>query len=46
MLELEVKVRTPYGDIIEKEYKENLDDLRLLITKEYSAFAIGTYEYI
>ncbi|XP_053600406.1 uncharacterized protein LOC128669530 isoform X1 [Plodia interpunctella] len=45
MLELEVKVRTPYGDIIEKEYKENLDDLRLLITKEYSAFAIGSGEY-
>ncbi|KPJ16919.1 Uncharacterized protein C14orf50 [Papilio machaon] len=41
MLELEAKVRTPYCDMVENEFRDNLSDLRVLIAKEYSTMIIG-----
>ncbi|XP_060800723.1 uncharacterized protein LOC106131069 [Amyelois transitella] len=45
MLEQETKVRTPDSDEIERVYKENLEDLRLLIAKEYSTYVTGSGEF-
>ncbi|XP_013134589.1 PREDICTED: uncharacterized protein LOC106100312 [Papilio polytes] len=41
MLELEAKVRTPYCDMLENEFRDNLSDLRVLVGKEYSTMLIG-----
>ncbi|XP_052751725.1 protein phosphatase 1 regulatory subunit 36 isoform X3 [Galleria mellonella] len=41
IIELETKVRTPDCEILEKEYRDNLSDLRLLVAKEYSTMLIG-----
>ncbi|CAH2269260.1 jg19217 [Pararge aegeria aegeria] len=41
IIELETKVRTPQGDIVESEFRNNLSDLRLLVAKEYSTMLIG-----
>ncbi|KAJ0179334.1 hypothetical protein K1T71_005046 [Dendrolimus kikuchii] len=41
ILELETKVRTPECEILEREYRDNLADLRLLVAKEYSTMLIG-----
>ncbi|XP_052751724.1 uncharacterized protein LOC113523515 isoform X2 [Galleria mellonella] len=40
IIELETKVRTPDCEILEKEYRDNLSDLRLLVAKEYSTMLI------
>lgn len=39
--ELDTKVRTPQSEEVEKEYCENLMDLRLLVSKEYCVMLIG-----
>ncbi|XP_059060151.1 uncharacterized protein LOC131853309 [Achroia grisella] len=41
IMELEMKVRTPDCEILEKEYRDNLSDLRLLVAKEYTTMLIG-----
>lgn len=41
IIELDTKVRTPQGDIVESEFRDNLSDLRLLVAKEYSTMLIG-----
>ncbi|CAB3236215.1 unnamed protein product [Arctia plantaginis] len=40
-LDLEAKVRTPYSEIVEYEFQENLSDLRILVGKEYCVMLIG-----
>nr|XP_034825779.1 uncharacterized protein LOC117983358 isoform X3 [Maniola hyperantus] len=40
IIELETKVRTPQGDVVESEFRNNLSDLRLLVAKEYSTMLI------
>ncbi|KAG6459898.1 hypothetical protein O3G_MSEX011669 [Manduca sexta] len=41
IIELEKKVRTPDCEILEREYRDNLADLRLLVAKEYCIMLIG-----
>ncbi|CAH0721726.1 unnamed protein product, partial [Brenthis ino] len=41
IIELETKVRTLQCEILEKEFRDNLSDLRLLVAKEYSTMLIG-----
>ncbi|XP_037967692.2 protein phosphatase 1 regulatory subunit 36 [Plutella xylostella] len=41
VLELETKVRTPECDVIERQYRDNLADLKLVVAKEYSTGIIG-----
>ncbi|XP_053600343.1 protein phosphatase 1 regulatory subunit 36-like isoform X1 [Plodia interpunctella] len=41
IMELETKVRTPVCELLENEYRDNLGDLRLLVSKEYSTMLIG-----
>lgn len=41
MKEQELKIRTPECDIVEKEYKDNLADIRLLVAKEYCTMIMG-----
>ncbi|XP_045763420.1 protein phosphatase 1 regulatory subunit 36-like [Maniola jurtina] len=41
IIELETKVRTPQGDVVESEFRDNLSDLRLLVAKEYCTMLIG-----
>lgn len=43
ILEQETKVRTPFCDILETEFRTNLNDLRVLVAKEYSTMLIGVY---
>lgn len=46
ILEQETKVRTPFCDILETEFRTNLNDLRVLVAKEYSTMLIGVYKVI
>ncbi|KAI8440217.1 hypothetical protein MSG28_001597 [Choristoneura fumiferana] len=41
ILEQETKVRTPFCDILETEFRTNLNDLRVLVAKEYCTMLIG-----
>lgn len=41
ILELQEKVRTPKCDDTELEFRDNLEDLRLLVAKEYSCIIMG-----
>ncbi|XP_063379733.1 protein phosphatase 1 regulatory subunit 36-like isoform X1 [Cydia fagiglandana] len=41
MLDLETRVRTPYCDVVEREFGINLNDLRVLVAKEYCTMLIG-----
>ncbi|XP_026747133.1 protein phosphatase 1 regulatory subunit 36-like [Trichoplusia ni] len=41
IMELESKIRTPDCEIVEREFRENLADLRLLVAKEYCVMLIG-----
>lgn len=41
MKELQTKIRSPHSGIIESEYRDNLDDLRLLVAKEYCTLLLG-----
>ncbi|XP_021184567.3 uncharacterized protein LOC110372286 isoform X1 [Helicoverpa armigera] len=43
--ELETKIRTPKSDEVELRYLENLEDLRLLVAKEYSNMIQGFGEF-
>ncbi|CAF4936853.1 unnamed protein product [Pieris macdunnoughi] len=40
-LELETKIRTENSDKIEMKYREDLEDLRLLVAKEYCIIILG-----
>lgn len=40
-LELDSKIYTQKGLIIETKYRENLEDLRILVAKEYSTLILG-----
>ncbi|XP_049865493.1 protein phosphatase 1 regulatory subunit 36-like [Pectinophora gossypiella] len=44
ILELETKVRTPYCDVLEHTYRENISDLRTLVAKEYCTMLIGGHD--
>lgn len=41
MLELETKIRTNRSAQVEFELRENVEDLRLLVAKEYITMIIG-----
>lgn len=41
MKEQETKIRTPECDVVEKEYRDNLADVRLLVAKEYCTMIMG-----
>lgn len=41
ILDLHEKVRTTRSDEIEFEFRDNLEDLRLLVAKEYSSIIMG-----
>lgn len=42
MVDLEIKVRTPKTFEVESELRDNLEDLRLLVAKEYVTMVLGT----
>ncbi|XP_041972940.1 protein phosphatase 1 regulatory subunit 36-like [Aricia agestis] len=37
----ETKIRTPQCEILERDFRENLSDLRILVAKEYSTVLVG-----
>ncbi|XP_052738073.1 protein phosphatase 1 regulatory subunit 36-like [Bicyclus anynana] len=41
IIELDTKIRTPHGEVVESEFRNNLSDVRLLVAKEYSTMLIG-----
>lgn len=41
--ELQTKIRTQNSDATEAVFRENLECLRLLVGKEYSAYITGKY---
>lgn len=41
MLDLDTKVRTPDCEILERQFRDNLSDLRVLAAKEYCVMLIG-----
>ena len=43
MWELKNKIRTPLSDRLENVFRDNLNDLRVLVAKEYCIMLIGTY---
>lgn len=43
MKEQEIKIRTPQCDLVEKECRDNLADIRLLVAKEYCTMLMGLY---
>lgn len=45
-LQLQYKIKTARSQKIENTYRENLQDLRLLLAKEYSGLILGVPKYI
>lgn len=46
MLETDTKIRTPKSERVELILKDNVEDLRLLVAKEYVSMTIGINAYL
>lgn len=40
-VELLTKVKTPAGERLEEDYRENIGDIRILLAKEYCTMLVG-----